>query len=325
MTAPRPGSEGEHALQERFGTFKRAAAFYDKQMLDCLNPLMKEYIARQEMAFIATSDAHGECDASFRSGPPGFIRVLDDRTLIYPEYRGNGVMASMGNMSENPHVGILFVDFFVAGVGLHVNGRAHVVEDDAVAAFEPLLKRLAGVDGLYDVVADTKKTPERWVVVDIVEAYIHCSKHIPLLRPLDEGGEAPASGDHFKAKHETRPWVEAPVRPAVAAVAEVAAVDDVPDVAPAPPAEDADFSIGPWQEPVVAHAPPALEVLSFAEPVAAEPANAHLVEWDAVGGARSVPVAAEPAERDEPGDEAEAFDGMLAVDWFFDPASLPAS
>src|ERR687889_2809154 len=149
METAKPGSGGEHELQERFGTFKRAAAFYDKQMLDHLNPLMREYIAEQEMVFIATADANGESDASFRAGPPGFVRVLDDRTVMYPEYRGNGVMASLGNIAENGHVGMLFVDFFYAGVGLHVNGRARIVENAAVEAFAPLLTRMAGVESLH--------------------------------------------------------------------------------------------------------------------------------------------------------------------------------
>jgi predicted pyridoxine 5'-phosphate oxidase superfamily flavin-nucleotide-binding protein len=194
-------------LQERYDTFKRAAAFYDKQMLDHLNPLMKEYIARQEMAIIATADSHGECDASFRAGPAGFMRVLDDRTVMYPEYRGNGVLASLGNISENPHVGILFVDFFHSGVGLHVNGRARVLENDAVEAFAPILSRMAGVDSLWDEVEDKKKTPERWVVVEVVEAYIHCSKHIPLLR-RDPDDTNRQSGDFFRAKYDPRPWLE---------------------------------------------------------------------------------------------------------------------
>jgi predicted pyridoxine 5'-phosphate oxidase superfamily flavin-nucleotide-binding protein len=160
------------------------------------------------MVFIATADAHGECDASFRAGPPGFVRVLDDRTLMYPEYKGNGVMASLGNISENGHVGMVFTDFFHTGVGLHVNGRATIVEDEAVEAFAPMLARMAGVEQLHDTVADKKKTPERWVVVDVVEAYIHCSKHIPILAKLPgEAGKAPPSGDHFQVKNEARPWL----------------------------------------------------------------------------------------------------------------------
>ncbi len=208
MDANRPGSAGEHVLQDRYSTFKRAAAFYDKQMLDHLNPLMREYLARQEMVFIATADARGECDASFRAGPPGFVRILDDRTVIYPEYRGNGVMASLGNIAENGHVGMVFVDFFHSGVGLHINGRARIIEREAVEAFAPLLERMAGVEQLHDRVADRKKTPERWVLVDIVEAYIHCSKHIPILAHLPgNAGQAPPSGDHFVAKDDSRPWI----------------------------------------------------------------------------------------------------------------------
>jgi predicted pyridoxine 5'-phosphate oxidase superfamily flavin-nucleotide-binding protein len=218
MESTRPGSGGEHALQERFATFKRAAAFYDKQMLDHLNPLMREYISQQEMIFIATSDAHGECDASFRAGSPGFVRVLDERTLMYPEYRGNGVMASLGNITENANVGILFVDFFQSAVGLHVNGTARIIENDAVSAFAPILERMAGVTDLHDQVEDKKKTPERWVFVEVVEAYIHCSKHIPSLRKLDKDidwgtdNEQRKGGDFFKAKHDPRPWAQ-PVAP----------------------------------------------------------------------------------------------------------------
>ena len=213
MESGRPGSEGEHALQERYATFKRAAAFYDKQMLDYLNPLMREFIAGQEMVFVATADSHGEADASFRAGSPGFVRVIDERTIMYPEYRGNGVMASLGNISENANVGLLFVDFFRSTVGLHVNGTARIVENDAVTAFAPMLTRMAGVDELHDHVSDKKKTPERWVIVEVVEAYIHCSKHIPLLRKLDKDidwgtdNEVRKGGDYFKAKHDARPWV----------------------------------------------------------------------------------------------------------------------
>ena len=88
---------------------------------------MIEFIDRMEMVFIATADANGDCDASLRAGTPGFLRVLDDRTLAYPEYRGNGVMASLGNIGENPHVGLLMIDFVEDMIGLHVNGRAQVV------------------------------------------------------------------------------------------------------------------------------------------------------------------------------------------------------
>lgn len=60
---------------------------------------MREFIADREMVFIATADAAGECDCSLRAGLPGFVRSLDEKILLYPEYRGNGVLASLGNIS----------------------------------------------------------------------------------------------------------------------------------------------------------------------------------------------------------------------------------
>jgi uncharacterized protein len=204
----RPGSLGEHQLQERMGNVKRAKAFYDNQVLDHLTPVMREFMARMQMAFIASADAHGDCDATFRAGPPGFVRVLDEKTVMWPEYKGNGVMASLGNVSENGHVGILFVDFFETAVGLHVNGRARIVENEGVEAFAELFDRLPFATPAHEA-PEAKKTPERWVVVQVDEAYIHCSKHIPMLQWADEGAESTRrAGDVFKAKDGPREWLE---------------------------------------------------------------------------------------------------------------------
>ncbi len=207
-TGGRPGSQGEHVLQQKLGTVKRANAFYDNQVLDHLTPLMREFIERMQMAFIATSDAHGECDSSFRAGPAGFVRVIDERTVMWPEYKGNGVMASMGNIAENGYVGLLFVDFFETAVGLHVNGQATIVENAAIEAFGGLFDRLPFATAVATS-EDNKKTPERWVVVSIDEAYIHCSKHIPHLQYAPEGEDSGRrAGDVFKAKNADRAWLQ---------------------------------------------------------------------------------------------------------------------
>jgi len=121
------GSAGERILQERYGTTQRAQQFYKNQVTGQLTPVMQQFIQRMEMAFIATSDSSGECDCSFRAGPAGFIKVLDSHTIAYPEYRGNGVMASLGNMLQNPHIGIFLADFTHDFIGLHVNGDARLV------------------------------------------------------------------------------------------------------------------------------------------------------------------------------------------------------
>lgn len=196
----RPGSDGEHHLQAAFGTTARAARFYEDQVRDRLLPRMIEFIKRMEMVFVATSDAKGECDSSLRAGEPGFIQVLDDKHLAYPEYRGNGVHASLGNIIENGHVGLLMVDFVEDLIGLHVNGRAWVVEDDLLRAEHPEIP----------AAEDLGRRPERWVVVEVEEAYIHCRKHIPRMARVHErrewGTDDPGrkGGDYFGAKAERR-------------------------------------------------------------------------------------------------------------------------
>ncbi len=188
-----PGSAGEHLLQGAYGTTERAQRFYRDQVLDHLNEAMIEFVGRMEMAFISTADAGGECDASLRAGPPGFLHVLDERRVAYPEYRGNGVLASLGNISENPHVGLLLVDFVEDLIGLHVNGRARIVEDADLRAECPELPA--------DFVRG--RAPERWVVVHVEEAYVHCRKHVPRMqvvpRTRDWGtDDAPRKGgDYF--------------------------------------------------------------------------------------------------------------------------------
>ncbi|WP_063055279.1 pyridoxamine 5'-phosphate oxidase family protein [Nocardia salmonicida] len=167
------GSDGEHELQETLGTSDRAERFYDDQVIDYLNPTMVDFVARMDMAFIATADSHGECDSSFRAGPPGFLHVIDDRTIAYPEYRGNGVMASLGNILENPHVGILMIDFVRDLIGLHINGKARMVADSELRGTVTDLPP-----------AERGKTSQVWVVVDVEEAYIHCRKHIPQMVPV---------------------------------------------------------------------------------------------------------------------------------------------
>ena len=162
---------GERMLQDQMGTRERADQFYQLQVLDHLNEKMRTFIGVQEWMFVATSDASGACDSTLRAGPAGFVAVLDDQRLAWPEYRGNGVMASRGNIVENPHVGLLFVDFVHDQIGLHVNARAHLVDDADLRADHPWLP--------VDCVPGRR--PDQWVTAEVEEAYIHCSKHVPRL------------------------------------------------------------------------------------------------------------------------------------------------
>jgi uncharacterized protein len=200
-----PETYGERIVQERFGTVTRAAAFYKSQLLTYLNPQMIRFIHDQDMMFIATADAKGQCDCSFRSGSRGFVQVLGRAQLAYPEYRGNGVMASLGNLVENPHIGIIFVDFCHSTIGLHVNGTARVLSNGAV-----LQDRAATADMLAALEVKGGRRPECWVFVDVLEAYIHCSKHVPLLQRAEKhiewgtDDESLKGGDFFQARTSPR-------------------------------------------------------------------------------------------------------------------------
>jgi len=191
---------GERFLQYTYGSVDRADRFYAEQVRDRLLPTMITFIERMELVFVATANSRGDCDASLRAGPPGFIRVLDDLHLAYPEYRGNGVMASLGNIDESPHIGLLMVDFFRDRIGLHVNGRAVIVENDELGGRIP---------NLPEDLAPGRR-PERWVVVAVEEAYVHCRKHIPQMIPVDgrrawgTDNVARKGGDYFGAKATAR-------------------------------------------------------------------------------------------------------------------------
>ncbi len=172
------GTKGELEIQKQQESTDRADSFYQRQMKNRLNSKMKALIARQEMVFMATSDTEGNCDCSPRFGNQGFVSVLNDTTLAYPEYRGNGVFASLGNILENPHIGLVFVDFFNTTVGLHVNGKAYSYKEfDIPKEFQKKIKELS---------KNIDTQIERWVFISIDEAYIHCSKHVPKLEKSDK-------------------------------------------------------------------------------------------------------------------------------------------
>ncbi|WNM57612.1 pyridoxamine 5'-phosphate oxidase family protein [Candidatus Nitrospira allomarina] len=194
-------SEGEGQAQRMFGTARRAAAFHRNQMTNELNDKMQSFIARQEMVFLSTANANGECDCSYRAGTAGFVRVLNAKMLAYPEYRGNGVMASVGNILENPRIGLLFIDFLQSTVGLHVNGQARVMTNEEVVAIPVIPQSLVNASHMKG-----GQHPECWVMVEVDEAYIHCSKHVPLMKKVEKelhwgtDDECHKGGDFFQVQ-----------------------------------------------------------------------------------------------------------------------------
>ncbi len=126
--------DGSRRLQDRFDT-RRLADRLDERFLSrpVIDPEDRAFIERMDMFFLATADAEGHPQCSYKGGDPGFVRVLDERTVAFPNYDGNGMYLSMGNLLENPHVGMLFIDFVAARPSrLRLNGIASVADSDGL-------------------------------------------------------------------------------------------------------------------------------------------------------------------------------------------------
>lgn len=126
-----------------------------------------QYHARIEAApffFLATADKAGHCDCSFKGGGPGLVRILDKRRLAYPDFDGNQAFMSLGNLLDNPGIGLLFIDFN-DGARLRVNGQARIHDrGEALGWF-----------------ADARRVVE----VAIEQVVPNCAAYIPRLVPAE--------------------------------------------------------------------------------------------------------------------------------------------
>jgi hypothetical protein len=150
-------SGGEWLRQVSLGIRERAERFYRNQVHDRLNTRMCGSSPARRWSSSRPPTPAGSATARFAPA--------------WPEYQGNGVLASLGNIGENPRAGMLFLDFLQDVIGLHVDGYATVVDDAEL--------RVASPDLASDPLPGRR--PECWVTLDVEEAYIHCRKHIPLL------------------------------------------------------------------------------------------------------------------------------------------------
>ena len=149
--------EGSRRLQDRFDSRRIADRLEQVTVEPRLDDRDREFIERSSMFFLATADAEGRPDCSYKGGAPGFVRVLDDKTIAFPDYDGNGMFRSLGNLLVNPHVGLLFIDF-EKPKRLRVNGMAAVHDD------HPLLAELPGAQLL--------------VTVEVERAFPNCPRYI---------------------------------------------------------------------------------------------------------------------------------------------------
>ncbi len=164
------------------------AAIVCAKVSPCLDETTRPFIERSAFVCLATADEEGRCDVSPRGDPAGFVRILDDRTLLIPERPGNRIADSLRNILRNARVGLLF---FVPGVTdtFRVNGRATLTTDpDLLAPCE--------VEG---------KKPKLGILVDIEEAFTHCSKaflrsHFWDASTFVDRAELPTNGEIMKAR-----------------------------------------------------------------------------------------------------------------------------
>ena len=169
MTAP-TYHDGMRALQDLRETRPLADRLEKVTMRAAFTAEDTTFIQRCRMFFIATADAHGQPDCSYKGGLPGFVQVVDDHTLAIPDYDGNGQYRSWGNVRANPKVGLLFIDF-ESPKRLRVNGTAVVSQDD------PLL---AGMPGAVFVI---RLKAER--------IFPNCPRYIHQMRLVEESVYAP--------------------------------------------------------------------------------------------------------------------------------------
>jgi predicted pyridoxine 5'-phosphate oxidase superfamily flavin-nucleotide-binding protein len=128
--------EGSHELQNRFDTRRIADRIEEVLVHDFISDDDAAFIEDVDMFFIATADAEGRPNCSYKGGERGFVRVVDDRTIAFPNYDGNGMYLTMGNLRANPHVGLLFINF-EHGRRMRLNGDASVDPGDQLMAAYP--------------------------------------------------------------------------------------------------------------------------------------------------------------------------------------------
>ena len=129
-------NDGSRRLQDEFDT-RRLADRLDERFIQrgFIDDDDKAFIEKLDMFFLATADAEGRPQCSYKGGDPGFVRVLDETTVAFPNYDGNGMYLSMGNVLVNSHVGMLFIDFTGDPPRrLRINGTASVDPGDPLTA-----------------------------------------------------------------------------------------------------------------------------------------------------------------------------------------------
>jgi uncharacterized protein len=160
----------QRALQDRFDSRRIADRIDEVLVHDFIDPGSAAFIESRDMMFVSTVDASGQPTCSYKGGDPGFVRILDEQTLAYPSYDGNGMFLTLGNAAETSKIGLLFVDFEHPN-RLRVHGNASVAADD------PLLATWVGAKVV--------------VRVAVTEVFPNCPRYIHRMRLVERSKFVP--------------------------------------------------------------------------------------------------------------------------------------
>jgi predicted pyridoxine 5'-phosphate oxidase superfamily flavin-nucleotide-binding protein len=166
--------EGNRHLQDQFESRRIADRLEEKLTRVVFTEDDKAFIEGALYFFLATADAQGRPDCSFKGGMPGFVRVSGPSELAFPDYDGNGMFKSLGNLLVNPHVGLLFIGLHDKPRRLRVNGTARVSRDD------PLLAHTVGAQMI--------------VRVEARAIFPNCPRYIPSMQLVKPSKYAPRPG-----------------------------------------------------------------------------------------------------------------------------------
>jgi predicted pyridoxine 5'-phosphate oxidase superfamily flavin-nucleotide-binding protein len=136
MSRPPTYTEGARRLQEQFDCVRIADRLEQVTYHTVFTDADRAFVESRSMLFLATADAEGRPDCSYKGGLPGFVRVTGENELAFPDYDGNGQFRSLGNVGVNPHVGLLFIDWEKPR-RMRVNGTARVSADDPLLGTWP--------------------------------------------------------------------------------------------------------------------------------------------------------------------------------------------
>lgn len=164
---------GSRDLQDRFDARRIADRLVEVTLNDQIDDWMRGFLESRDMFFLATTDEHGQPTCSYKGGDPGFLRVLDAKTIAWPNYDGNGMFLSMGNVKDTKKVGLLFVDFEHPN-RVRIHGTASISYDD------PLLKEFPEAQFL--------------VKVEVEKVFPNCPRYVHQYKLVKHSAFVPREG-----------------------------------------------------------------------------------------------------------------------------------